>query len=53
MTETRPELKKEISAIQFFTLGFGTIIGVGWVVVLGRDRMARKIRVLKKEDPLQ
>ena len=36
MTETRPELKKEISAIQFFTLGFGTIIGVGWVVVLGQ-----------------
>ncbi len=27
-------LKKEISASQFFTLAFGAIIGVGWVVVL-------------------
>jgi amino acid transporter len=35
-TESRPQLKKEISAAQFFTLGFGTIIGVGWVVVLGQ-----------------
>ena len=36
MSEARPELKKDISALQFFTLGFGTIIGVGWVVVLGQ-----------------
>ncbi len=28
-------LRKEISVSQFFTLAFGAIIGVGWVVVLG------------------
>ena len=34
-TSASPQLKKELSAGQLFTLGFGTIIGVGWVTFLG------------------
>ena len=34
-SEARPELGKEIRAHQFFNLGFGTIVGVGWIVFLG------------------
>jgi APA family basic amino acid/polyamine antiporter len=30
-----PQLTKAISGIEFFALGFGTIIGVGWIIVLG------------------
>lgn len=33
--ETAPRLSQEIRASHFFALGFGTIIGVGWVIVLG------------------
>lgn len=29
------ELRKELGTGQFFTLAFGSIVGVGWVVVLG------------------
>lgn len=28
-------LKKELSAFQLFTLGFGSIIGVGWIILVG------------------
>lgn len=31
----QPELKKEIKARHFFSLAFGAIIGVGWIMVLG------------------
>ena len=31
-----PELGKELKARQYFTLAFGNIIGVGWIIVLGR-----------------
>jgi len=31
----KPQLKGGISLREFFSLGFGTIIGVGWVIVLG------------------
>ena len=30
-----PSLKKEIKIRQFFSLAFGAIIGVGWIMVLG------------------
>jgi amino acid transporter len=33
--EVTPSLKKEIKLRQLFSLAFGTIIGVGWVTVLG------------------
>jgi amino acid transporter len=29
------ELKKSLGPIQFFSIGFGTIIGVGWIVYMG------------------
>lgn len=29
------ELKRELGAAEYFTLSFGVIVGVGWVVVLG------------------
>ena len=29
------ELKKTLGGVQFFSLGFGTIIGVGWIVYMG------------------
>src|SRR6185369_11469809 len=29
------QLSRAISGSEFFALGFGTIIGVGWVIVLG------------------
>src|SRR2546429_9140344 len=32
----RKELAKEIRPHQLFTLGFGTIHGVGWIIVAGR-----------------
>ena len=32
---TQSKLKGELSTRQIFSLGFGTIIGVGWVIVLG------------------
>ena len=32
---SQSKLKGELSARQIFSLGFGTIIGVGWVIVLG------------------
>ena len=31
----RPTLRRSVRGFQFFTLAFGTIIGVGWVVYLG------------------
>ena len=31
----RPQLKRAVGRVQFFTLAFGTIIGVGWMVYLG------------------
>lgn len=30
-----PALRQELSAIQLFTLGFGCIIGVGWIILVG------------------
>lgn len=33
--ETSPQLNKEITFRQLFTLAFGSIIGVGWIIVLG------------------
>jgi APA family basic amino acid/polyamine antiporter len=35
MKITRGRLKKEIGASELFTFGFGTIIGVAWIVVMG------------------
>ena len=37
MTSTSPtaQLQRGVGARQFFTLAFGSIIGVAWVVVLG------------------
>ncbi|MEM9809797.1 MAG: APC family permease, partial [Pseudomonadota bacterium] len=32
---TNPSLKKEVSLRQLFALGFGSIIGVGWITVMG------------------
>jgi amino acid transporter len=32
---THPQLKRGLRTAQFYTLGFGCIVGVGWVVVLG------------------
>ncbi|MEZ4587264.1 MAG: amino acid permease [Gemmatimonadales bacterium] len=29
------ELKKTLGGVQFFSIGFGTIVGVGWIVYLG------------------
>ena len=34
MSESSPQLSRDIGASQFFTLAFGSIIGVGWVVAL-------------------
>jgi amino acid transporter len=34
--QSRVELAKELGAMQLFSLAFGAIIGVGWVVVLGQ-----------------
>jgi amino acid transporter len=34
-TAPPPKLAEELRARQFFTLAFGAIIGVGWVVVIG------------------
>jgi amino acid transporter len=31
-----PQLGKELKARQYFTLAFGNIIGVGWIIVLGK-----------------
>ncbi|MBP1766985.1 MAG: family permease [Candidatus Aminicenantes bacterium] len=31
-----PELGKELKPRQYFTLAFGNIIGVGWIIVLGK-----------------
>jgi amino acid transporter len=33
--QTRPDLRKEISSLGFFSLAFGSMIGVGWVTALG------------------
>ena len=33
--DTRPSLQRAIGKGQFFTLAFGTIIGVGWIIYLG------------------
>lgn len=30
-----PALRQEFSAVQLFTLGFGCIIGVGWIILVG------------------
>lgn len=30
-----PELKKTLGGVQFFSLGFGTVVGVGWIVYMG------------------
>jgi APA family basic amino acid/polyamine antiporter len=35
MTRVQSGLRKEVRASQFFTLSFGAIVGVGWIVVLG------------------
>ena len=32
---SRPSLKRAVGRGQFFTLAFGTIIGVGWIIYLG------------------
>lgn len=32
---TTPVLRQELSALQLFTLGFGCIIGVGWIMLVG------------------
>ncbi len=29
------ELKKSLGGVQFFTIGFGAIVGVGWIVYMG------------------
>lgn len=29
------ELKRSLGGVQFFSIGFGTIVGVGWIVYLG------------------
>lgn len=29
------ELKKSLGGVQYFSIGFGTIVGVGWIVYLG------------------
>jgi hypothetical protein len=29
------ELKKALGGVQYFSIGFGTIVGVGWIVYLG------------------
>jgi basic amino acid/polyamine antiporter, APA family len=29
------ELKRSLGTVQFFSIGFGTIVGVGWIVYLG------------------
>ncbi|MBM4187736.1 MAG: APC family permease [Gemmatimonadetes bacterium] len=29
------ELKKSLGPVQFFSIGFGTIVGVGWIVYMG------------------
>ena len=34
-SDARPSLKRAIGRGQFFTLAFGTIIGVGWIIYLG------------------
>src|SRR6185369_4021705 len=34
MPDSSPQLSKDIGASQFFSLAFGSIIGVGWVVAL-------------------
>jgi amino acid transporter len=35
MTQQSPSLRRELKLRHFFTLSFGTIIGVGWITVLG------------------
>lgn len=37
MTERRETRKKEIDLRSLFSLAFGTIIGVGWVTVMGNS----------------
>src|SRR5262245_60740666 len=32
---TTPSLRKELGAVQCFTMGYGAIVGVGWLIVLG------------------
>ena len=32
---TTGKLKKDVSALQLFTLGFGSIVGVGWILLVG------------------
>ena len=29
------ELKKTLGAVQLFSIGFGSIVGVGWIVLMG------------------
>jgi basic amino acid/polyamine antiporter, APA family len=31
-----PELKSELGSLQLFTFGFGTIVGIAWVVLMGQ-----------------
>ena len=31
-----PELKSELGSLQLFTVGFGTIVGIAWVVLMGQ-----------------
>jgi|FLOH01.1.fsa_nt_gi basic amino acid/polyamine antiporter, APA family len=35
MTGHSPHLKRQIGLLQLFTLAFGTMIGVGWITVMG------------------
>src|SRR5262245_14323310 len=29
------ELKKSLTNVQFFSIGFGSVVGVGWIIYLG------------------
>ena len=31
-----PALKSELGSLQVFTFGFGTIVGIAWVVLMGQ-----------------
>ncbi|HEX3035138.1 MAG TPA: hypothetical protein VHT73_08395 [Thermodesulfobacteriota bacterium] len=35
LSNNRPQLKKDITALGFFPLAFGSMVGVGWVTALG------------------
>ncbi|MEM1396300.1 MAG: APC family permease [Pseudomonadota bacterium] len=35
MGDSKDELQKSLGAVDFFTLSFGTMVGVGWITLLG------------------